>query len=260
MDGIVVNDKCKSLACKIRDIIDAKSSFADWLNNQRVRDQLKQDIKICLVKNGYPPQYTPEVFREVMEQVENFKENEDVEYNDVKTTSAPTIYMYPPIEEEGEMMVAAEDIFIYGSIPVDLPNTKREELTNGKLDLVLMYAIGSGARQKTETAGKIALGIKEGMLKDEQMIAYKSIKYLMFHYWSNPKAYLLTKEPVLVDRGAVPSEYLIRMERDAVKYLLLDYNPQQSADLGAINILKTQRRGEIRYLPFVTTIESIVDE
>lgn len=122
-----------------------------------------------------------------------------------------------------------------------------------------MYAIGCGARQKTEVAGKIALGIKEDMLKDEQMAAYKSIKYLMFHYWSNPKAYLLTKEPVFVGKDEVPSEYLIRMEKDAVKYLLLDYNPQQSADLGSVNILKTQRRGEIRYLPFVTTLDSIVD-
>ena len=192
-------------------------------------------------------------------QVENFKENEDD--NDCKTVSTPVISMYAPIEEEGEMMMmAAEDIFIYGSIPVDLPNTKREELNNGKLELVLMYAIGSGARQKTESAGKIALGLKEGMLKDEQKAAYKSIKYLLFHYWSNPKAYLLTKEPVLVDRNNVPTEYLIRMEKEAVKYLLLDYNPSQSADLGNVNILKTQRRGEIRYLPFVTTIESIVDE
>ena len=110
MDGIVVNDKCKSLACKIREIIDAKSSFADWLNNQRVRDQLKLDIKICLVKNGYPPRYTPEVFREVMEQVENFKENEDVDFRDVKATSAPVNSMYPRFEEEGEMMKAAEEI------------------------------------------------------------------------------------------------------------------------------------------------------
>ena len=113
MDGIVVNDKCKSLACKIREIIDAKSSFADWLNNQRVRDQLKQDIKICLVKNGYPPQYTPEVFREVMEQVENFKENEDVDYNEVKATPAPVLSMYATIEEEGEMMMAAESFECY---------------------------------------------------------------------------------------------------------------------------------------------------
>ena len=75
VDGVTVNDKCKSLAKKIKEIIDIKSSFADWLNNQIVRDQLKFDIKVCLVKNGYPPQYSPEVFRKVMEQVENFEEN-----------------------------------------------------------------------------------------------------------------------------------------------------------------------------------------
>lgn len=250
VDGVVINDKCKSLACKIKDIIDAKSTFADWLNNQRVRDQLKQDIKICLVKNGYPPQYTPEVFREVMEQVENFKENEP---------SAPVI-PYAPIEEETGMMMAAEDIFIYGSIPVDLPDTKHEDLIDEKLNLILMYAIGSGARQKTETAGKIALGIKESMLNDEQMAAYKSLKYLMFHYWSSPKAYELTSEPMFVDKDSVPADYLIRLEKDAVKFLLLEYNPLQSANLGNINILKTQRRGEIRYLPFVTTLESIKNE
>ena len=73
--GISVNDKCKSLARKIKEIIDTKSSFADWLNNQIVRDQLKFDIKVCLIKNGYPPQYSPEVFQKVMEQVENFEEN-----------------------------------------------------------------------------------------------------------------------------------------------------------------------------------------
>jgi type I restriction enzyme R subunit len=73
--GVSVNDKCMSLARKIKEIIDTKSSFADWLNNQIVRDQLKFDIKVCLIKNGYPPQYSPEVFRKVMEQVENFEEN-----------------------------------------------------------------------------------------------------------------------------------------------------------------------------------------
>lgn len=75
LDGIIINDKCKALAKKIKEIIDTKSSFADWLNNQIVRDQLKFDIKVCLIKNGYPPQYSPEVFRKVMEQVENFEEN-----------------------------------------------------------------------------------------------------------------------------------------------------------------------------------------
>lgn len=75
VDGVLINDKCKSLAKKVKEIIDTKSSFADWLNNQNMRNQLKLEIKICLIKNGYPPQYSPEVFTKVMEQVENFEEN-----------------------------------------------------------------------------------------------------------------------------------------------------------------------------------------
>lgn len=75
VNGIVINEKCKDLAQKVKEIIDTKSSFADWLNNQNVRDQLKYNIKVCLIKNGYPPQYSPQVFSKVMEQVENFEEN-----------------------------------------------------------------------------------------------------------------------------------------------------------------------------------------
>lgn len=74
-DGVVINNKCKILAQKVKEIIDTKSSFADWLNNENVRNQLKLDIMICLVKNGYPPEYSPKVFTKVMEQVENFEEN-----------------------------------------------------------------------------------------------------------------------------------------------------------------------------------------
>lgn len=77
VNGIVINDKCKDLSKKIKEIIDTKSSFADWLNNQNVRNQLKLDIKICLIKNGYPPQYSPEVFNKVMDQVENFEEHSE---------------------------------------------------------------------------------------------------------------------------------------------------------------------------------------
>ncbi|MPM68283.1 hypothetical protein SDC9_115214 [bioreactor metagenome] len=75
VDGIVFNDKCKELAKKVKEIIDTKSSYADWLNNFNVRNELKVDIKICLIQNGYPPQFSPEVFKKVMEQVENFEEN-----------------------------------------------------------------------------------------------------------------------------------------------------------------------------------------
>ncbi len=75
VDGVVVNEKCKQLAQKIKNLIDSKSEYADWLNNRNIRQQLKLDIKMCLVENGYPPQYSPQVFNQVMDQVENLEEN-----------------------------------------------------------------------------------------------------------------------------------------------------------------------------------------
>lgn len=103
VDGVIINDKCKALARKVKEIIDTKSSFTDWLNNQNVRNELKLEIKICLVKNGYPPQYSPEVFNKVMEQVENFEEfsgNNTISYYERK--SEP-------------VMMAAEEKNAYGA-------------------------------------------------------------------------------------------------------------------------------------------------
>lgn len=74
VSGLIINDKCKSLAKKIKELIDVQSSFTDWLNNTNVRADLNQKIFFCLVNNGYPPTYNDEVFDQVMEQVENFKE------------------------------------------------------------------------------------------------------------------------------------------------------------------------------------------
>ena len=62
------------------------------LNNQNIRNQLNFEIKICLVKNGYPPQYSPEVFKQVMEQVENFKENDELDNSKFEDTRRHTNY------------------------------------------------------------------------------------------------------------------------------------------------------------------------
>lgn len=75
--GIMVNKKIQKLAKKIKELIDLKSSFTDWLNNINVRNQLKSDIKFCLFDNGYPPIYSQEVFNQVMDQVENYKTFEE---------------------------------------------------------------------------------------------------------------------------------------------------------------------------------------
>lgn len=170
-------DKLLTLAAAVKKMVDDKSKYTDWANRSDIKAELQMDLILILAEHGYPPVPQDEVFKEIFEQAENFKKYEHADEEDTAKV-APVISIYPRFEDE-EMMIAAEDIFIYGSIPVDLPNTKRKELTNGNLNLLLMYAIGSGARQKTESAGKIALGIKEDMLKDEQMVAYKSIKYVV---------------------------------------------------------------------------------
>lgn len=74
-ENVKVNEMCKALAQMMKAIIDAPAEFSSWLGNQIIRDKLKFAVKVCLVKNGYPPKYSPEVFRKVMEQVENFKLN-----------------------------------------------------------------------------------------------------------------------------------------------------------------------------------------
>lgn len=71
--SLVLNDKCKLLAQKIKELIDVQSSFTDWLNNTNIRADLNQKIFFCLHNNGYPPQYNDEIFDQVMGQVENFK-------------------------------------------------------------------------------------------------------------------------------------------------------------------------------------------
>lgn len=106
VDGVIINNECKLLAKKVKEIIDTKSSFADWLNNQNVRNQLKLDIKICLVKNGYPPQYSPEIFNKVMEQVENFEEN-----SDAYSSNSDKIHQYSAIKND---LKIAEGAASYG--------------------------------------------------------------------------------------------------------------------------------------------------
>ena len=71
---------------------------------------------------------------------------------------------------------------------------------------------------------------------------------------------MLNASPKLVKREDVPTDYLLRQEKDAERFLLLEYNPDVIANIGEYNILKTQRRGNIRYLPFVTTLESIKED
>ena len=161
--------------------------------------------------------------------------------------------------ENNTPKMVAEDIIIHGSLEVRLRNTKIEELLAGNLDLILMYAIGPSARHKTESACRIALGIKEENLSIEAVKAFESVHYIMFHYWKNSDAtpFELTAPVRLVNKQDIPEGFLIRQEKDAKQYLLIEYNSEQPFNLGEYDILKVQRKGNSRYLPFVCNIENI---
>ena len=95
--------------------------------------------------------------------------NDSVKYPTVlQQKSIP--YLLP--EDKSPKMVA-EDIYIPCSIEIRLQSTKREELLCGNLNLVLMYAIAPIARHKTESACRIALGIKEDRLSVEAIKAFE---------------------------------------------------------------------------------------
>ena len=121
---------------------------------------------------------------------------------------------------------------------------------------VLMYAIGSAARKKTEPFGKIAIGIKKGVLVD---VDYFDIDYIMFHYWNNEKAalYRVKKRMIKANKNDIPSDYVIRMDAEAQKYLLLEFEPDKPAGVGRFDISKVQRKGKGRYLPFVTKLDTL---
>ena len=110
-NGIFINDKCKILAQKVKKIIDEKSSYSDWLNNQNIRNQLKLAVKICLIKNGYPPQYCREVFMKVMDQVENFEEHTGAPRTEIQHPGAPTVYSHTVMKDK---RMTAEDVRSYG--------------------------------------------------------------------------------------------------------------------------------------------------
>lgn len=122
---------------------------------------------------------------------------------------------------------------------------------------VLMYAANMTTRKKTEPVGKLALGMKEGELDD---LMLSKIGYIMFHYWNNQEAtaYRITNSPRIVSKQDIPYGYLLRLATNVQKYLLLEYVPGKPADIGAFDIMKVQRKGKGRYMPFVTQLDNII--
>ncbi|MBO7068775.1 MAG: hypothetical protein J6W52_08880 [Bacteroidaceae bacterium] len=122
---------------------------------------------------------------------------------------------------------------------------------------IFMYAVAPTYRKESETFGRLAIDVKNDSITEETI---KELGYIMFHYWNNEKAtlYKLIKKPHIVNKIDIPDGYLLRIEKDSERFILLEYNPEIMADLGECDIRKVQRKGKERYLPFITSLQNII--
>lgn len=68
-------DKAIELSKKIKVIVDDKAKYTDWSRREDIKAELKMNLILTLSEYGYPPFVNDEVFKEILEQAENFKKN-----------------------------------------------------------------------------------------------------------------------------------------------------------------------------------------
>ena len=66
-------DKMIELSKEIRIVVDDKAKYTDWSTREDIKANLQVDLIILLDKYGYPPVTIDDVYKEVLEQAENFK-------------------------------------------------------------------------------------------------------------------------------------------------------------------------------------------
>lgn len=66
-------DKMLQLAAAIKKIVEDKSKYTDWAARDDIKAELKMDLILILAEYGYPPVTNDEVYKEILEQTENFK-------------------------------------------------------------------------------------------------------------------------------------------------------------------------------------------
>lgn len=69
-------EKLLLLSARIKDLIDDKSSYTDWSTRGDIKAELKMDLIVLLSEYGYPPVTNDAVFKEILEQAENFKQHQ----------------------------------------------------------------------------------------------------------------------------------------------------------------------------------------
>ncbi len=62
------------LAQAVKSVVDDKAKYVDWSSREDIKAELKVELIMLLYKHGYPPVDRNEVYKEIFEQAENFKQ------------------------------------------------------------------------------------------------------------------------------------------------------------------------------------------
>ncbi|EBA00677.1 type I restriction endonuclease subunit R [Marinobacter sp. ELB17] len=73
-DFSYAEDKLLPLAKAVKVVVQEKVKYTDWNQREDIKAELKVGLILLLAKHGYPPVDRDEVYKEVFEQAENFKQ------------------------------------------------------------------------------------------------------------------------------------------------------------------------------------------
>ncbi len=68
-------DKMLELAKEMKIIVDNQAQYPDWSHRDDIKAALKVDLILLLHRYGFPPVANDDVYKNVLEQAENFKKN-----------------------------------------------------------------------------------------------------------------------------------------------------------------------------------------
>ena len=69
------DEKMLELAKAMKVIVDNQAQFPDWSKRDDIKAALKVELILLLHEYGFPPVANDDVYKNVLEQAENFKKN-----------------------------------------------------------------------------------------------------------------------------------------------------------------------------------------
>ena len=65
------DDKCKILSQKVNHLVNDKLTLTNWANLGDVKNKLNMELTVLLYDNGYPPEWSKEIFDKMMAQMQS---------------------------------------------------------------------------------------------------------------------------------------------------------------------------------------------